>query len=57
MSAQITLNETEATFLDLLDEFAKTYVPPENVDSGSSKTVECRIAGGWVRDKVRLGWN
>lgn len=38
----ISLNDTEEKFVTLLDEFATGYNPP----------IECRIAGGWVRDKV-----
>lgn len=38
----IKLNPTEAQFVALLDDFAGRQDPP----------VECRIAGGWVRDKV-----
>ena len=53
MSGTIKLNETEETFLSLLDEFARTYVAPD-AEKGSSQTVECRIAGGWVRDKVSV---
>ncbi|KAL7424145.1 CCA tRNA nucleotidyltransferase, mitochondrial [Cryptotrichosporon argae] len=41
-AAQITLSATEQRFVDLLDEFAASRDPP----------VECRIAGGWVRDKL-----
>jgi hypothetical protein len=38
----IKLNPTEEQFVALLDDFAGRQDPP----------VECRIAGGWVRDKV-----
>lgn len=38
----IRLSETEDKFVTLLDEFSSGYNPP----------IECRIAGGWVRDKV-----
>lgn len=38
----IALSDTEEKFVSLLDEFATGYNPP----------IECRIAGGWVRDKV-----
>ena len=38
----IVLNQVEADFVNYLDQFAQTRDPP----------VECRIAGGWVRDKV-----
>jgi tRNA nucleotidyltransferase (CCA-adding enzyme) len=38
----ISLTETEERFVCLLDEFARGYETP----------IECRIAGGWVRDKV-----
>lgn len=38
----IALSDTEEKFVTLLDEFATGYNPP----------IECRIAGGWVRDKV-----
>lgn len=40
----IALNPTEEKFVTLLDEFAKGYNPP----------IECRIAGGWVRDKASV---
>lgn len=39
----ITLTPVEDEFVRHLDEFASNYHPP----------IECRIAGGWVRDKVR----
>lgn len=38
----IHLDDTEARFVSLLDEFSRGYNPP----------IECRIAGGWVRDKA-----
>ena len=38
----ISLNTTEQQFITHLDTFARSLAPP----------VECRIAGGWVRDKV-----
>lgn len=38
----ISLNQTEQQFIAYLDTFSRSLVPP----------VECRIAGGWVRDKV-----
>lgn len=38
----ITLNPAEERFCQLLNGFSQTLDPP----------VECRIAGGWVRDKV-----
>ncbi|BEI82615.1 hypothetical protein CcaverHIS002_0304830 [Cutaneotrichosporon cavernicola] len=38
----IRLSETEDKFVTLLDEFSRGYNPP----------IECRIAGGWVRDKI-----
>jgi len=38
----ISLNTTEQQFITHLDTFARSLVPP----------VECRIAGGWVRDKA-----
>lgn len=41
-SSHIDLDPTEQTFLQHLDRFSRKQVPP----------VECRIAGGWVRDKV-----
>ena len=40
--AQIQLSPEEKRFCDLLNGFSQTLEPP----------VECRIAGGWVRDKV-----
>ncbi|KAK4684329.1 hypothetical protein P7C73_g5855, partial [Tremellales sp. Uapishka_1] len=42
MSRSISLSPAETTFCGLLDDFARKQVPP----------VECRIAGGWVRDKL-----
>ncbi|ADV20434.1 tRNA adenylyltransferase [Cryptococcus gattii E566] len=42
MSHAIALSPSEATFVALLDDFANRLSPP----------VECRIAGGWVRDKL-----
>ncbi|WRT67168.1 uncharacterized protein IL334_004134 [Kwoniella shivajii] len=41
MARTVALNEVETTFVGLLDDFARRLNPP----------VECRIAGGWVRDK------
>ncbi|EIW69458.1 hypothetical protein TREMEDRAFT_68702 [Tremella mesenterica DSM 1558] len=41
-SHNISLTSTEAHFCELLDDFSTHRVPP----------VECRIAGGWVRDKL-----
>ncbi|WWD15948.1 hypothetical protein CI109_100372 [Kwoniella shandongensis] len=41
MSPSISLTNVESTFVTLLDDFARRLEPP----------VECRIAGGWVRDK------
>lgn len=38
----ISLNQTEQQFIAYLDTFSRSLTPP----------VECRIAGGWVRDKV-----
>lgn len=38
----IRLDPTETSFVKYLDDFAQQHDPP----------VECRIAGGWVRDKV-----
>jgi tRNA nucleotidyltransferase (CCA-adding enzyme) len=38
----IVLTPVETRFVDLLDTFARQQNPP----------VECRIAGGWVRDKL-----
>lgn len=40
----IRLSDTEDKFVTFLDEFSRGYNPP----------IECRIAGGWVRDKVTL---
>jgi hypothetical protein len=45
LSPKISLNPTEERFCRLLNGFAQTLDPP----------VECRIAGGWVRDKVSGG--
>ncbi|WWC69407.1 uncharacterized protein I206_103346 [Kwoniella pini CBS 10737] len=42
MARKIQLNEVETKFVGLLDDFAGRLNPP----------VECRIAGGWVRDKL-----
>ena len=42
LSKAITLSRDENRFVTLLDDFARQLDPP----------VECRIAGGWVRDKV-----
>ncbi|OCF35478.1 tRNA adenylyltransferase [Kwoniella heveanensis CBS 569] len=42
MTPTISLSNVEATFVHLLDDFATKLDPP----------VECRIAGGWVRDKL-----
>nr|KIR50447.1 tRNA adenylyltransferase [Cryptococcus bacillisporus CA1280] len=42
MSHAIALSPSETTFVALLDDFANHLSPP----------VECRIAGGWVRDKL-----
>ena len=39
----VKLDSAEAEFISHLDAFAATQQPP----------VTCRIAGGWVRDKVR----
>ncbi|KAK8869780.1 hypothetical protein IAR55_000348 [Kwoniella newhampshirensis] len=43
MSPSIPLSNVESTFVTLLDDFARRLDPP----------VECRIAGGWVRDKTK----
>lgn len=48
----ISLSPEEDTFLSLLDEFAREGRKFE--DNGVGE-VECRIAGGWVRDKVCRG--
>ncbi|WVF72182.1 hypothetical protein IAT40_006994 [Kwoniella sp. CBS 6097] len=42
MTPAVSLSNVEKTFVQLLDDFARKLVPP----------VECRIAGGWVRDKL-----
>ncbi|WWC61070.1 uncharacterized protein I303_103648 [Kwoniella dejecticola CBS 10117] len=42
MARKVHLNEVETRFVGLLDDFAGKLSPP----------VECRIAGGWVRDKL-----
>lgn len=47
---QLHLTETEDRFINLLDEFAKTG--RKEVQEPAVGEVECRIAGGWVRDKV-----
>ena len=41
----ISLSPTESQFILHLDAFARSLNPP----------VDCRIAGGWVRDKVSSG--
>ncbi|WVR05211.1 hypothetical protein IAU60_002223 [Kwoniella sp. DSM 27419] len=38
MPPRIALNDVEAKFIDLLDDFARQLQPP----------VECRVAGGWL---------
>ncbi|WVQ98759.1 hypothetical protein IAU59_005890 [Kwoniella sp. CBS 9459] len=43
MTPTVSLSNVEATFVHLLDDFAMTRLDPP---------VECRIAGGWVRDKL-----
>ena len=43
-STTISLDPAETSFVTYLDDFARQHHPP----------VECRIAGGWVRDKVSL---
>lgn len=47
---QITLTPEEDRLCSLLDDF-KLHVQQTKPDSPQ---VECRIAGGWVRDKVRV---
>lgn len=52
----IQLTPEEARFCDLLDDFAREgrkriTKPAVEVEIPE---VECRIAGGWVRDKVRI---
>lgn len=42
LTRSISLSNVEATFVIHLDNFASRFSPP----------VECRIAGGWVRDKL-----
>ncbi|WWD01331.1 hypothetical protein V866_008274 [Kwoniella sp. B9012] len=42
MARKVILDEVETKFVNLLDDFSRTLNPP----------VECRIAGGWVRDKL-----
>ncbi|WVW83021.1 hypothetical protein I302_105037 [Kwoniella bestiolae CBS 10118] len=42
MARKVALNEVETRFVNLLDDFSRRLNPP----------VECRIAGGWVRDKL-----
>lgn len=46
----ITLTEEEDKLCTLLDEFTKEL----NSTGEEYAGVECRIAGGWVRDKVNL---
>lgn len=41
-STTISLDPAETSFVTYLDDFARQHHPP----------VECRIAGGWVRDKL-----
>lgn len=48
-SQAIALTPDEDRLCTLLDEF-KAFVSKTDPDG---KQVECRIAGGWVRDKVR----
>jgi hypothetical protein len=52
--ATFTLDEKEAQLCGLLDESARAW--NQRVDRGEVKEekVVLRIAGGWVRDKVRL---
>lgn len=42
----ISLTEEEAKLFELLDNFTKQLL------NDSNQNVECRVAGGWVRDKV-----
>ncbi|WWC90000.1 uncharacterized protein L201_004930 [Kwoniella dendrophila CBS 6074] len=42
MARRVVLSEVETNFVNLLDDFATKLTPP----------VECRIAGGWVRDRL-----
>ena len=44
---EITLTEQEDELCKLLDECTKTLKESEGIETS------CRIAGGWVRDKVR----
>lgn len=44
----IELTDQEAEICKVLDEVARNYKAKEG------KTVQLRIAGGWVRDKVSL---
>ena len=48
-SHQITLTAEEDRLCSLLDDFKRHVQETEP----ESPQVECRIAGGWVRDKVR----
>jgi hypothetical protein len=48
MELKIQLNETEQKICDLLDECALDFKEQKGI------TTSCRIAGGWVRDKVRF---
>jgi tRNA nucleotidyltransferase (CCA-adding enzyme) len=45
-SNTIVLTEKEDKLFTLLDQFSKSLKQSSNIE------VECRVAGGWVRDKV-----
>jgi hypothetical protein len=47
---QVVLTQQEEDICNLLDDFCKT----KNETNTSSEPLVCRIAGGWVRDKVRV---
>jgi hypothetical protein len=48
---EIKLTETENSICNLLDECVRFL----KIEKGISTT--CRVAGGWVRDKVNPGFN
>jgi len=45
---EISLTETEDLICELLDECVKL------LESRKGISVKCRVAGGWVRDKVLI---
>jgi len=46
---EISLTEVEAKLCTLLDEYV------QHLENRNGTRTSCRIAGGWVRDKVRYG--